>query len=70
MSETAVANFFTPVSQKSPEKTVWNERAPTEDSPNTLLVGTYLPLNFEVPHSPHQTGQRIRKVAAFDFVGP
>ena len=69
MSETAVANFFTPVSQKPPEKTVWNERAPNEDSHNTLLVGRYLPANFEAQHSQYQIGLKIRKVAAFDFVG-
>jgi hypothetical protein len=63
--ETAVASFFTPISQKPPEKTLWHERAPDDDTPSTLLVGRYEPDNKERQLAPRQPR---RKVAAFDFV--
>ncbi|TVY50050.1 Bifunctional polynucleotide phosphatase/kinase [Lachnellula occidentalis] len=65
-SETAVASFFTPASQKPPEKVVWQERAPNDDTPNTLLVGKYEPANDPVSTS-NEHESRKKKVAAFDF---
>ena len=67
---TAVASFFTPTSQKPPEKIVWHERAPNENTPNTLLVGKY---DLTKSHSASAAGSSLkemkrRKVAAFDFV--
>jgi bifunctional polynucleotide phosphatase/kinase len=63
-----VASFFTPVSQKPPERTLWQERGPGEDSPNTLLVGRYEPEYSEAYKSSGETAQQRCKIAAFDFV--
>jgi hypothetical protein len=63
--ENAVASFFTPTSQKPPEKIIWQERAPNDDTPSTLLVGKYEPSDTL---SDVQTSGKRRKVAAFDFV--
>jgi bifunctional polynucleotide phosphatase/kinase len=60
--ESAVASFFVPASQKAPEKTIWHQRAPDDDTVATLLVGTY---NLGKP-SPADTART--KIAAFDFV--
>ncbi|KAL1892651.1 DNA kinase/phosphatase Pnk1 [Sporothrix stenoceras] len=43
VSKTAVANFFTPASQKPrppPSKVTWEERAPSPEQPTSLLVAT------------------------------
>lgn len=64
-TESAVATFFTPTSQKPKEKTIWTERAPNEDTPATLLVGKYEPDKQEKEES----AVKRRKVAAFDLVG-
>lgn len=61
VAENAVANFFTPTSQKPKEKTTWSERSPDDDTPATLLVGRYEP---EVGED--KTVRRL-KVAAFDL---
>lgn len=65
--ETAVASFFTPTSQKPPQKIIWQERAPNDDSPNSLLVGKYAPADDSVSAlNEHESRKKI--IAAFDFV--
>jgi len=66
--ENSVASFFTPISQKPPEKVkiTWQERGANDDTPPTLLVGKYEPSGHSSP-SP-VAGTKRRKVAAFDFV--
>ncbi|KFH42779.1 Bifunctional polynucleotide phosphatase/kinase-like protein [Hapsidospora chrysogenum ATCC 11550] len=59
-TKTAVANFFTPTSQKPKDRTVWSERGPNDDTPATLLVGRYEPEGVE-DRTPR------RKIAAFDL---
>lgn len=66
--ETAVASFFTPLSKKQPEKTIWQERASDNDIRSTLLVGRYEPDNKSERLVSSQVAQRKPKVAAFDFV--
>ncbi|KAI9734723.1 MAG: hypothetical protein M1818_006710 [Claussenomyces sp. TS43310] len=63
-TKSAVTSFFTPTSQKAPEKTIWQERAPNDDTAATLLVGRYKPDDHEA--SPDISNKR-RKVAVFDF---
>lgn len=58
--ENAVANFFTPASQKPKDPTTWSERGPHDNTPATLLVGRY------VPEGNEDTTPR-RKIAAFDL---
>jgi bifunctional polynucleotide phosphatase/kinase len=65
--ESAVASFFTPTSQKPPERTTWSERGPNEDSHATLLVGKYVPVTGAALPAASKI-ERRRKVAAFDFV--
>ncbi|KAK2594372.1 DNA kinase/phosphatase Pnk1 [Conoideocrella luteorostrata] len=60
-TKSAVANFFTPTSQKPKDRTTWSERGPSDDVPATLLVGRYVP---EV-HDPKQPPKK--KIAAFDL---
>ncbi|KAM0548173.1 hypothetical protein ACHAPJ_009971 [Fusarium lateritium] len=60
-TKTAVANFFTPTSQKPKDPTVWTERSPNDDTPATLLVG-----RFEPEKKEDKTIKR-RKIAAFDL---
>jgi bifunctional polynucleotide phosphatase/kinase len=62
--ENAVASFFTPTSQKPPEKMHWQERGTHEDSPKSLLVGKYVP----VKDNDVDANNKRRKIAAFDFV--
>ena len=62
-SESAVANFFTPTSQKPKDRTTWSERPPAEGVPATLLVGKYVPEKGD-----EETSNKRRKVAAFDLV--
>ena len=62
--ENAVASFFTKTSQKPPEKIKWQERAPNNNSPNSLIVGKYDPIG-DVGVT---TDRKRLKVAAFDFV--
>jgi hypothetical protein len=65
--ESAVANFFTPASQKAKDRTTWTERSPHEASPATLLVAKYVPDN----DSSEESGSTAKrgKIAAFDLVG-
>ncbi|TAQ85076.1 hypothetical protein B7494_g6595 [Chlorociboria aeruginascens] len=65
-TKTAVASFFTPTSRKAPEKIIWTERAPDDDTDATLLVGRYQPAN-EGEAMKSAEKERRRKVAAFDF---
>ncbi|EEY16847.1 bifunctional polynucleotide phosphatase/kinase [Verticillium alfalfae VaMs.102] len=58
----AVANFFTPTSQKPKDRTAWSERAPNNDTPATLLVAKYEPEAKE-----ETSTNKRRKVAAFDL---
>ncbi|KAH7261760.1 polynucleotide kinase 3 phosphatase-domain-containing protein [Fusarium tricinctum] len=62
-TKTAIANFFTPASQKPKDPTVWSERSPNnnDDIPATLLVG-----RFEPEKKEDRTIKR-RKIAAFDL---
>ncbi|KAH7040208.1 polynucleotide kinase 3 phosphatase [Microdochium trichocladiopsis] len=62
ISKGAVANFFTPASQKPKDRTSWSERAPDAQSPATLLVGRYQP---EVQEE--EPPVKRRKVIAFDL---
>ena len=61
-AESAVASFFTPVSQKPKDRTTWSERSPDENSPATLLVGKYVPEGVQ-----GQPPVKRRKIAAFDL---
>ncbi|KAI9643401.1 DNA kinase/phosphatase Pnk1 [Ciborinia camelliae] len=65
-TQTAVASFFTPTSQKPPEKISWQERAPNDDTPSTLLVGKFEPSNSSAKEVLSRNLKR-NKVAAFDF---
>ncbi|KAI1129849.1 DNA kinase/phosphatase Pnk1 [Nemania abortiva] len=58
ISRGAVANFFTPTSQKPRERTTWTERG------GTLLVGRFEP---ESVAEDKEKGNKRRKIAAFDF---
>ncbi|GKU04979.1 bifunctional polynucleotide phosphatase kinase [Fusarium langsethiae] len=62
-TKTAIANFFTPTSQKPKDPTVWSERSPdnNDDIPATLLVG-----RFE-PEKKEDRKVKRRKIAAFDL---
>ncbi|KAK1765385.1 polynucleotide kinase 3 phosphatase [Phialemonium atrogriseum] len=62
ISKAAVANFFTPTSQKPKERTTWTERSPHGDTPATLLVAKYVPDGAEEEPLPKR-----RKIAAFDL---
>ncbi|XXH05236.1 hypothetical protein Hte_011661 [Hypoxylon texense] len=62
ISKGAVANFFTPTSQKPKERTIWSERAPDSDTLPTLLVGRYEPENIG-----EADRRKRRKIAAFDL---
>lgn len=55
-SDKAVANFFTPLSKKEPDKMSWRIVK------DTLLVGRY------TASSAQQVARNRTKVAAFDFV--
>ncbi|KAI8959549.1 PNK3P-domain-containing protein [Daldinia sp. FL1419] len=63
ISKNAVANFFTPTSQKPKDQTAWTERVSDgNDSSPTLLVGRYEPEKID------ESGRRKRrKIAAFDL---
>ncbi|RYO96191.1 hypothetical protein DL765_011672 [Monosporascus sp. GIB2] len=65
ISKGAVASFFTPTSQKPKDRTIWTERAPDEDTPETLLVGRYEPAEGGKDDQSHRV--KRRKIAAFDF---
>lgn len=66
LAENAVANFFTPTSQKGKDRTTWTERSPDNESAATLLVAKYAPED-EDAGTPDSVVQR-RKIAAFDLV--
>lgn len=66
-TQTAVASFFTPASQKPPEKVTWIERGAGKAGPKTLLVGRYVPAKKGEIETLKEESKR-RKVAAFDFV--
>lgn len=68
-TESAVASFFKPTSEKPPEKISWQERAEHDDKPATLLVGKYVPSDAVEPQSTAPFKLPRRKIAAFDFVG-
>ncbi|AEO68556.1 d1ec0031-a820-4fe0-b96a-bb7d288df731 [Thermothielavioides terrestris] len=65
ISKGAVADFFTPTSQKAKERTTWTERSPDDDSPATLLVAKYAPEG--VGSGPPETARKRSKIAAFDL---
>ncbi|RDL37783.1 HAD-like protein [Venustampulla echinocandica] len=65
-TQTAVASFFTPTSQKPPEKIIWQERAPSDDTPSTLLVGKYIAADDSASTTKAGDSKR-NKIAAFDF---
>ncbi|KAL3962455.1 hypothetical protein ACCO45_003978 [Purpureocillium lilacinum] len=60
-TKSAVANFFTPASQKPKDRTAWSQRGPSDEVPATLLVGTFVPEKHD-PSAPAR-----RKIAAFDL---
>ncbi|KND89068.1 Bifunctional polynucleotide phosphatase/kinase, partial [Tolypocladium ophioglossoides CBS 100239] len=60
-TKSAVANFFTPSSQKPKDRTTWSRRGPNDEAPATLLVGRY------VPEEHDDRAPRRRKIAAFDL---
>ncbi|CAG9988615.1 unnamed protein product [Clonostachys byssicola] len=60
-TKNAVANFFTPTSQKPKDRVTWSERGPNDDSPATLLVGRYEPEKAE------DKSKTRHKIAAFDL---
>ncbi|KAJ9132238.1 Polynucleotide kinase 3 phosphatase [Pleurostoma richardsiae] len=63
ISKNAVANFFTPTSQKPKDRLTWSERSPNDDSPPTLLVGRYDPAGSQE----EELRFKRRKIAAFDL---
>ncbi|KAM3069449.1 DNA kinase/phosphatase Pnk1, variant 2 [Clarireedia jacksonii] len=63
----AVASFFTPTSQKPPQRISWQERAPDDDTPSTLLVGKYEPSKDSGISKPASQDTKRNKIAAFDF---
>ncbi|KAH6637347.1 polynucleotide kinase 3 phosphatase-domain-containing protein [Chaetomium tenue] len=65
ISKSAVANFFTPASQKPKDRTTWAERSPNEDVPATLLVAKYIPENAD--SSALEAPAKRQKIAAFDL---
>ncbi len=65
-TESAVANFFTPASQKAKDRTTWTERAPRQDSPATLLVAKPVPEMDSAKAL--ATPMKRKKIAAFDLV--
>ncbi|KAM7196907.1 Polynucleotide kinase 3 phosphatase domain containing protein [Naviculisporaceae sp. PSN 640] len=65
ISKSAVANFFTPTSQKPKERTTWSERSPKKDTPATLLVAKYVPESEQDGQASPPT--KRRKIAAFDL---
>ncbi|KAJ4288893.1 DNA kinase/phosphatase Pnk1 [Collariella sp. IMI 366227] len=64
ISKTAVANFFTPSSQKLKDRTSWSERS-SDDFPATLLVAKYLPEDENLCAEDRTT--KRHKIAAFDL---
>ncbi|KAK0705763.1 polynucleotide kinase 3 phosphatase-domain-containing protein [Apiosordaria backusii] len=62
ISKSAVANFFTPASQKPKEPTVWSERSPDDKPPATLLVAKYPSTTTD-----EKSDTKRRKIAAFDL---
>ncbi|KAL2073223.1 hypothetical protein VTL71DRAFT_10547 [Oculimacula yallundae] len=67
-TQTAVASFFTPSSQKPPEKITWHERAPNDDTPASLVVGRYEPIRDSTKDEKSTSEDfKKHKVAAFDF---
>ncbi|KAL2133750.1 hypothetical protein VTI74DRAFT_1732 [Chaetomium olivicolor] len=64
ISKSAVADFFTPTSQKAKSRTTWSERS-QNDSPATLLVAKYLPDDEELCAEDRRT--KRQKIAAFDL---
>ena len=64
--ESAVANFFTPSSQKPKDRTTWAERSPDENVPATLLVAKYIAENTD--STALEAPARRQKIAAFDLV--
>jgi len=62
ISKSAVANFFTPTSQKPKDRTAWAERSSDGTTPATLLVGTYIPESGD-----DEPRSKRRKIAAFDL---
>ncbi|KAF4630241.1 hypothetical protein G7Y89_g7899 [Cudoniella acicularis] len=65
-TSSAVSSFFTPTSKKPPEKVNWQERAPNDNTPNSLLVGKYNPADGSKSGFDAGDGAR-KKIAAFDF---
>lgn len=63
-----MSNFFTPASQKPPQKISWQERAPYNGATNTLVVGKYEPTTNDGSTQLGLPKDRRCKVAAFDFV--
>ncbi len=57
-----MASFFTPASQKPKSRVTWEERAPVDGSPTSLLVAKYTPEQDAKPRG------GTRKIAAFDLV--
>ncbi|EAA30326.3 PNK3P-domain-containing protein [Neurospora crassa] len=67
ISKSAVASFFTPVSQKPKDRTTWTEKSPDADSPATLLVAKYVPEGSPTNDESVNTTVKRRKIAAFDL---
>lgn len=67
ISKSAVASFFTPVSQKPKDRTTWTERSPDADSPATLLVAKYVPEQAPTSGEDGKPTAKRRKIAAFDL---
>ena len=63
-TENAVASFFTPASKKPPPQMIWQERGADQHSPNTLIVGKYVPESIKTRGNPTVR----RKIVAFDLV--
>ncbi|PHH71090.1 hypothetical protein CDD82_6757 [Ophiocordyceps australis] len=61
VTKSAVANFFTPASQKPKDGTTWSQRCLSHDGPTTLLVGRHVPLDHDEQAAPRC------KLAAFDL---
>lgn len=69
-TESAVVNFFTPMSKRPKERILWNERAPGNGFPATLLVAKYTAESDSEPPSKQTISEEKQrtKIAAFDLV--
>ncbi|KAI1007274.1 hypothetical protein K3495_g946 [Podosphaera aphanis] len=72
LTQKTMSSFFTPRAQKQAEKTMtWKTRGTKDNSPKTLLIGKYLPINLSsstpVTSIIPETEKNKVKIAGFDL---